>query len=754
MKERTLHFRNPACAWENATPAGCGSLGAMLYGLVDEDRLVLNEEHIWNGEHLAAGPADFRDRLDEARAMFLRGENEAADRWMTTAYAPYFKKVKSYEYAGELRIRLHSTDDSLQYTRSLDLHDGVAAIAYRKHNVDFRRQLIASYPRRLLAYRFDVEDSFSVSFRRECMKSLSIDGDTITALCTTADGGHPFCVKARVETDGTVRAEDNGLRVEGAGWGTVYVSIVSSVETPEYEQEAQRRLDHSAMGWDALYAEHVADFSALMERSDIDLNGEESLRALSTDLRLARLRIDESARDAGLLSLYYQFGRYLLVSSSRPGCYPANLQGLWVNGMQSPWNSDYHTNINLQMNYWPVEVANLAECGQPLFEYMNNTLLESGKETARTMYHMRGTVVHHVSDLYGYTGPADGMCGMWPLGGAWLCFHLWEHYLYAPDETFLRQTAYEYIHETVRFQLDSLFEDGEGRLLSGPSTSPENSYFVDGPGSYQASMSLSPTMDIEIIGGLLRIYLEIENILNLDPQTAGEAEKALQRMPPLQIGRCGQLMEWLEDYDEPEPGHRHISHGFALYPDCAITRATPEWMQAMRATMERRLSNGGGHTGWSRAWLILMFARLKDGGRADENMMALLRHSTLDNLFDNHPPFQIDGNFGGAAGVAEMVLQSHEGFLCLLPALADAYPCGSFSGLRARGGYEVSAQWRDGRVYRFEITASRPGEVRVELPETQENARCTAADGSSVQAADGRMLLCPVKEGKNQFNVM
>lgn len=753
MKERVLQFAHAAYDWENATPVGCGSLGAMLYGRVDEERLVLNEEHIWNGDRIEIQADNFREHLDQARAMFLRGENEQADRWMASAFDGNFSTVKSYEYAGELRIALHPTDACQNYQRSLDLKNGIAAVKYTQYNRHYERQLFASYPRKLLVYRFDANDIFSVSYHREFIRSLTVTGCNLTALCSTADAGHHFCVNLRVESDGLIEGLADCIRVTGATWGIIYISIVTAYETADYVSETQRRLKCCADGWNAIFSEHVADFSKIMNRSDIDLGGDPELSILPIETRLTRLRLDDNARDPELLSLYYQFGRYLLVSSSRPGSLPANLQGLWVAGLNAPWNSDYHTNINLQMNYWPAETTNLPECALPLFDFMNQVLLPSGQETARKLYHMRGTVLHHVSDLYGYTGPADGIWGMWPLGGAWLCFHLWEHYLFAPDESFLRNTAYDYIHESVLFFLDNLFLDNQGRLLSGPSASPENAYYVNGEGSYRADMSLSPTMDVEIIGGLLRIYIEVEKRLNLDCETAQKAKRSLEKIPPLQIGRHGQLMEWLNDYEEPEPGHRHISHGFALYPDCAITRQTPELMEAMRITMERRLSHGGGHTGWSRAWLILMFARLKDQRRTDENLMALLRCSTLDNLFDNHPPFQIDGNLGGAAGIAEMLLQSHEGFICLLPALAESYASGHFQGLRARGGYEVNAVWTKNQLQQFDIFTSHSEQIKVELPASQTNGCFIDAYGNEYMST-ARMLTLKLNSGWNQFSLV
>ena len=429
-----------------------------------------------------------------------------------------------------------------------------------------------------------------------------------------------------------------------------------------------------------------------MNRAELDLGDDYAF--LPVNKRLERLKADENAVDPGLIALYFDFGRYLLVSSSRPGSLPANLQGVWNTYTEAPWNSDYHTNINLQMNYWLAESANLSDCALPLFDYMNDYLLESGRETARVNYRCRGTVLHHLSDIYGFTAAADGVWGLWQLGGAWLCYSLWEHWLYTGDLKFLRRRAYDYIHDSARFFLDYMFEK-DGMLMTGPSTSPENRYYCGGKA---VSLCLSPTMDIEIIGGLLRIYVELEKLLQNDMSQLEEAQKALEKLPPLKVGKHGQLMEWLEDYDEPEPGHRHVSHLFALYPDCAINKNTPQLMKAAKVTLERRLSNGGGHTGWSCAWLTALFARLGDADNVSAMLRKLFVKSTRDNLLDSHPPFQIDGNFGASAAIVEMLMQSHNDEIELLPALPKECKNGSFRGFVARGGKVVSAVWKDGKV--------------------------------------------------------
>jgi alpha-L-fucosidase 2 len=464
------------------------------------------------------------------------------------------------------------------------------------------------------------------------------------------------------------------------------------------------------------------------------------------DHRLAQVR--EGDADPSLIALYFQFGRYLLIASSRPGTMPANHQGIWNESMTPPWESKYTININAEMNYWPAEVTNLAELHEPLFDLIE-AMRVSGRHTARVHYGAGGFVAHHNTDLWADTVPVDKVgSGLWPMGAAWLSLHLWDHFEFSRDREFLTRRAYPVMKEAAEFLLDYLVDDGRGHLVTGPSLSPENRYRL--PDGTVAKLCMGPTMDLEITDLLFRRIVEASKLLDVDPDFRQKVIAARRRLPPLRIGRHGQLQEWAEDYDEPDPGHRHISHLFALYPGDQITpERTPELAAAARTTLQRRLAKGSGHTGWSRAWIVNFWARLKEPEQAYSNLMMLLGRSTLPNLFNTHPPFQIDGNFGGTAGIAEMLLQSHAGEIQLLPSLPRAWPRGRFRGLRARGGLEIALEWSGGRATSGQLTAAVNGEYRIRPPQGQRIASVReGAEGIPIRDNGDETVSLSLRAGK------
>ena len=702
-----LWYEQPAGRWEEALPIGNGRLGAMMCGAVTQETIWLNEDSVWSGKSVNRINPDAKENLAKIRSLIREGKIPEAEELAVLALCGTPNSQRSYESAGELYISFKETGEVRNYRRELDLDNGASRVSYEIEKTKYEREMIASYPDQALILHMEAQGPDDLQFvcrLERChnrFDEVRAQGDSVWFRVDGGDGiSFLVCLMIRQE-GGTLRSIGEYLSVEGAKEATLYLNIVTSFREKEYEAVCRRQLTQAAdKGWEACLAGHTADYKALFGRLSLTLGKDVENEEEPTDRRLRAMK--ENREDAGLFALYFQYGRYLLLSSSRGACLPANLQGIWNNSLTPPWDSKFTININTEMNYWPAESGNLSECHLPYFAHLKK-VMENGRRTAQQMYGCRGSMAHHNVDLYGDTAPQD-ICisaSIWPMGEAWLATHIYEHYLYTQDKDFLEE-YFEVLQASVDFFEDFLIEDEQGRLVTSPSVSPENTYIrSDG---IRGCLCEGPSMDTEIIWELLHGYMEACEVLGKDSALICRAKNIMDRLPELQIGRYGQIREWVEDYEEVEPGHRHISHLYGVYPGSSITwQDTPELMRAAQITLERRLSFGGGHTGWSRAWIIGLWAKFLDGEKAYENFRALLADSTFPNLMDNHPmgegfAFQIDGNLGATAAMIEMLAQCRNGYIRLLPALPAQFADGRVEGVLLRGGIMLDMEWKNGEV--------------------------------------------------------
>lgn len=759
-----LWYEQPALQWTEALPVGNGRIGAMVFGGVDTARYQLNDATLWSGYPRDGNNPGAQKTLPEVRKALFSGDYSRAELLCRQMMGPY---VATYLTLGDLELCFEdSAMPVTNYRRSLNLENAVASLRYEKEGSHFSREAFSSYPDQILVIHLKAGGprklNFTTRFTNPMPHRVLAESNNRVILEGVAPAyvahrpyeeqqfiydssrGMRFAVGVQASVvGGAVDSDSGGLMIREADEVTLYISTGTSyrgfnqmpAEDPGLALETvHNRLD-TAAGYSAreLLSRHEKDYRQLFDRVRLDL-GEDSAVYRPTDVRLKEYTKTGGYSDPQLTALLFQYGRYLMISASRPspegGSFPGqpmNLQGIWNNSMRPPWSSNYTTNINTEMNYWPAEADNLSECAGPLFHFIQS-LAERGARTAQVNYGSTGWVAHHNSDIWAQTAPpgnygkdpqATPQWAMWPMGGAWLTRHLWEHYLYTGDRNFLEQMTYPAMQGAARFMLHWLIPYKD-YLVTAPSTSPEHNFVIDG---HAYSVSIASTMDMSIIRDLFSNTIAASETLGADEQFRDSLKQALGKLYPFHIGRYGQLQEWYKDWDDPEDHHRHISHLYGLFPAGIISiRRTPELAAAARKSLELR---GDGGTGWSKAWKINCWARLGDGDHAYKMLNEQLflagqregggdtRGGSYPNLFDAHPPFQIDGNFGFTSGVTEMLMQSQDGFIDLLPALPAIWKNGSTGGLKARGGFEVDMNWNAGKPERVKIYSALGGNCRI-----------------------------------------
>ncbi len=765
--EQILWYKAQAQDFDHALPVGNGRIGGMVFGGASKEIIKLNEDSLYSGGPRSRINPRAYEGFQEIRSLLLEEKIAEAESLAFQKMQGVSPNARHYMPLGELTIYMGYTGKAREYQRSLDLERAVAEVCFHDDaGTRYKRSVYVSYPAQVMVIAIESDTEGAVDF------SVNLDGrddyyddnrpmDERTILYTGGTGSRDGIFFATAMTafseGGTIETIGNALQINKAKSALILLSCETSFyHGDRYEEMAIARIQAIRdRGLETpelakmLLLEHIEDYQSLYKRVDFTLNdntGGESAK-LSTSARIERLRGNDldnkecsgHIHDNGLAVLYYQYARYLTIAGSRQGTQPMNLQGIWNQDMWPAWGCRFTININTQMNYWCTESANLSECHLPLFDLLTR-MRPNGERVAKEMYHCRGFCCHHNTDIWGDCAPQDLWmpATIWPMGAAWLCLHIYMHYEYTLDEDFLAE-HFDTLCEAARFFVDYLFPDAKGRLVTGPSTSPENTYLTEG--GEKGSLCIGPSMDTQIITVLFQNVIAAAKVLGRGEELALQLQSILPQLPPIKIGKYGQIMEWAEDYDEVEIGHRHISQLFALHPaDLISPHKTPQLATAARATLIRRLIHGGGHTGWSRAWIMNMWARLGDANMVYENLQKLLAHSTNPNLLDSHPPFQIDGNFGGAAGITECLLQSHSGEIQLLPALPEEWQSGTIRGLRAKGGFEVSLAWEKGKLTNAEILSHKGMPCVLRYGEGVISVQ--ADDGSSVNAQLQNGTIC------------